>query len=309
MPVTFVHTSIVDIQELVAIGTKTTMKIGGQARFFADIRTKQDLEEAYAFASGKNLPLIVLGAGSNTVFAEGVIEAVVIRIKADAKCQVSNTEYQYVEAGKYLAMLINELAAEGLDLSPLTGIPGTIGGAVFGNAGQGAKGIWMDHYIQEVEVFDSGEWKILSKEECEFRYRESFFKDHSQNSKLKIQDSPIIWSATLEIPAGEPEVIKKEIERLLQKRIETQPHVKTAGSCFKSLPDGTPAWQLIEKAGLRGLTIGGIQVAEKHANFLLNTGGGTFDDIVTMTKAIREKVPEIAGIEMRLYGADGTIVA
>ena len=84
--------------------------------------------------------------------------------------------------------------------------------------------------------------------------------------------------------------------------------MKTAGSCFKSLPDGTPAWKLIDAAGLRGTTIGGVQVAEKHANFLLNVGGAKFTDAVELTTMIREKIPQIAGIEMRFYGEDGKIV-
>src|SRR5262249_39746121 len=103
--------------------------------------------------------------------------------------------------------------------------------------------------------------------------------------------------------------IKAEIERLINKRIETQPHLKTAGSCFKSLPDGTPAWQLIDKAGLRGLTIGGVQVSEKHANFLLNINRGTFSDALQVMQKIRESIPQIASIEMRCYDERGQIAA
>ncbi len=306
------------IQEHIPLGPKTTMRIGGSARYFAELATKEDVEQAYAFAREKNVPLIVLGSGSNTVFTEGTVDALVVRIKASTTTisdayQLQATSYKLVtaESGKNLAMLVNELAVSGLDLSALTGIPGTLGGAIFGNAGQGAKGIWIDSFVRDVTVFADGEWKTLTREECRFRYRESLFKDlsdrHLPPTSYQLQ-APLIWSATLDVPRGEPSAIKAEIERLLQRRIETQPHVKTAGSCFKSLPDGTPAWQLIEKAGLRGLTMGGIQVSEKHANFLLNVGGGTFENIVEITKKIREAVPRIATIEMRLYGSDGKIV-
>jgi UDP-N-acetylmuramate dehydrogenase len=298
------------IQELVSVGSKTTMKIGGQARYFAEVMTKEELEEATAFAKAKHVPLIILGAGSNTVFADDIIEALVIRIKAANVIVHPDSDRVTVEAGVYLAMLINDLAKQGKDLSPLTGIPGTIGGAIFGNAGQGAGGIWIDHYTESVEVFLDGTWKTMTREECNFRYRESIFKDLTQSSQLKAHSSPpIIWSATFRIPHGEPTAIQAEVERLLQKRIDTQPHVKTAGSCFKSLPDGTPAWKLIEAAGLRGLHIGGIQVSEKHANFLLNVDKGSFDDLVAVTQKIREAVPQIASIEMRLYGKDGRIVS
>lgn len=294
------------IQEFVPIGAKTTMKIGGQARWYAEVRTKEELEETVAFAKEQRVPLIPLGGGSNTVFADGVIEALVIRIGAN-QVVVDGTTVT-AEAGTYLATLINDLSKSGLDLSALTGIPGSVGGAVFGNAGQGAGGIWIDSFITQVDVFVDGTWKTMTKEECEFRYRESWFKDRAEDRLQhgEYRTLPIIWSATLHVPPGKPEAIHAEIERLLKKRIETQPHVKTAGSCFKSLPDGTPAWKLIDAAGLRGMTVGGIQVSEKHANFLLNVGGGTFGDLLSVTGRIKQAVPQIAGIEMRMFGNDGT---
>jgi UDP-N-acetylmuramate dehydrogenase len=295
---------MLNIQENIPVGSKTTMRIGGKARYYAELLAKEDAEEAVRFVTEKGIPLIPLGGGSNTIFADGEIEALVVRIKHD---QVSiNGNNLNVGAGKILASLINELAAKNLDLSALTGIPGTIGGAIFGNAGQGPKGIWLNHFIESVTVFIDGEWKTFSKEECNFRYRESFFKDQCQmlNVKCKI----VIWEAKLTILTGPEAEVKMEIESLLKKRIETQPHLKTAGSCFKALADGTPAWKLIDKAGLRGLKVGDIQVAEKHANFLLNTGKATFKDAVAVVEKIKSAVPEIAGVEMRLYGSDGRLV-
>jgi len=284
-----------DIQEQVAMGPKTTMRIGGKAQYYAEPKTKEDVEQAWQFAQSKNIPLIVLGGGSNTVFADGVINALVIRIKADTV--TIEDETVTVEAAKNLPMLINELAAQGFDLSPLTGILGTVGGAVYGNAGQGPKGIWMDTYIENIEVFSSGEWSTMSKADCDFSYRESAFKH--------MDAPPIIWSTTMKIPKGEPEVIKKEIERLLKQRIETQPHVKTAGSCFKAVGD-TPAWKLIDAAGLRGKTIGGVNVSEKHANFLINGGNATYQDAKDMVEAIRSGVAEPLDVEMRFIENDGS---
>lgn len=285
------------IQELVSVGGKTTMRIGGKARWYADVVTQSDAEEAVRFATEKNVPLIVLGGGSNTVFADGQINALVIRLKND-KMTIDGNIVR-VEAGKILASLLNDLAKANLDLSTLTGIPGTVGGALFGNAGQGPTGIWLNTYVRHVTVLLNGQWRTLTKEECDFRYRESLFKDAAT--------PPIIWEAELEVPSRPEAEVKAEIERLLKKRFETQPHVKTAGSCFKALPDGTPAWKLIEAAGLRGHTEGGVQIAEKHANFLLNIGNATFDDLIRITALIKKKVPQIAGIEMRLYGNDGKL--
>lgn len=289
------------IQENVSLKVKTTMRIGGTARFFALLESKADTEEAVKFARKKEIPLIVLGGGSNTVFADGTIEALVVKITAS---QVKvNANQAEAESGKILPVLVNELAEKNLDLSVLTGIPGTLGGAVFGNAGQGVSGIWIDSFIESVTVYYQGKWRKMNKEECNFRYRESWFKDVSDN-----YFPPIIWSVNLKLPKKPSAEIKKEIDRLLQKRIASQPHIKTAGSCFKSLPDGTPAWKIIDKAGLRGLQIGDIQISEKHANFLLNVNEANFDDLQSVIKKIKTEAPEIAGMEMRLFGCDGKTV-
>jgi UDP-N-acetylmuramate dehydrogenase len=290
-----------DIREHEPLGPKTTMRIGGTARFYAEVRSQDDVEFAYRFATQHSIPLIVLGGGSNTIFTHAEVDALVIRIKADGATWTGGTGKVIVQSGKILASLIFEAAEKGYDLSAMTGILGSVGGAIFGNAGQGHGGIWIDRYVREVKAFKNGEWKTYQPEECGFSYRESAFKH--------LGDPVILWEATLELPPGEPTAIKAEVERLLKRRIETQPHLKTAGSCFKSLPDGTPAWKLIDAAGLRGMQVGGIQVAEKHANFLLNVGNGTFEDALEITKRIKEKVPEIASVEMRFYDRQGNIVA
>ena len=156
------------IQEFIPLGSKTTMRIGGKARYYADLMIKEDVENAFRFATEKGIPLIPLGGGSNTIFADDVIEALVVRIKADAVIFVEAKRFAStkisVQSGKILASLINELAAENLDLSALTGIPGTVGGAIFGNAGQGPGGVWIDRYVESVTAFvcNSGQWTVDS---------------------------------------------------------------------------------------------------------------------------------------------------
>ncbi|MBM3228000.1 UDP-N-acetylmuramate dehydrogenase [Candidatus Peribacteria bacterium] len=286
------------------LGPKTTMRIGGTARYFAELATQEDVEEAYAFAQKHGVPIIVLGSGSNTIFADGEIHALVVRIAAQEWTKENSTTL-HVSSGKNLPMLINELAKEGWDLSPLTGIPGTVGGAIFGNAGQGPKGIWMDHFIESVTVFD-GEWKTLTKKECAFSYRESIFKQKLIADSYQLSASPIIWSCTLSVPTVDAAVIQAEIERLLQKRIETQPHQRTAGSCFKAIGD-TPAWQLIDAAGLRGTKHGGVMISEKHANFLISEKGATFQDAMNVVHTVQEKILEKLEVEMRFVQADGSL--
>lgn len=295
------------IQENVPLASKTSMRIGGDARWFAELKTTQDSEEAWKFAREKGIPMIVLGSGSNTIFADGTIEAIVVHIGANSIEASGNTVR--VEAGVALAAVVTQLAKRGLDLSPLTGIPGTVGGAIFGNAGQGPQGLWLDHYVQTVTIFSEGEWKTLSREECNFSYRESIFKHWpTQNSKLKTHDSPIIWKTTLRVPSRAAAEIEQDIGAFLKKRTIAQPRLRTAGSCFTALSDGTPAWKLIEATGLKGSKIGDVQVSEQHANFLINTGSATFEDFCKTVKRIRESVAQPLHLEMRLFGKDGRIV-
>ncbi len=307
-----------EIQQNAPLKGKTTMRIGGDAGWYVEVKTKKEVEAAAAFAIQKSIPLLVLGGGSNTIFEDGTINALVVRINAvsvthNAEVQQYSNATIVVESGKNLPELIFELAEIGLDLSPLTGILGTVGGAIFGNAGQGPKGIWIDAYIESVTALVNGAWRTLTKEECHFRYRESWFKEQSSIFNLQSSISPIIWSATLNIPRGDSTEIKAEIERLLKKRIETQPHVKTAGSCFKALGE-TPAWKLIDEAGLRGKTIGGVCLSEKHCNFLINNGSATYRDTVDIVEAAKEVVESKAEnpharleVEMRFIQSDGSV--
>ncbi len=285
-----------ELKELAPIAGKTTMRIGGQARWYGEIQTKDDVEQAVRAATEKKLPLIMLGGGSNTIFADGVIEAVVVRMKA-SETQVDGNLVT-VKAGVILGSLINELAEQDLDLSALTGIPGTIGGAIVGNAGQGPKGLWMDTFVESVEAFVEGVWRTFTKEECQFAYRESIFKH--------MASVPIIWEAVLRVPSRPGADVKAEVERLIQKRIETQPHLRTAGSCFKAV-GGTPAWQLIDAAGLRGKKFGGVEIAQKHANFLLNDGTATYSDAVSAVDAVKQTLGENLEVEMRFIEQDGSV--
>jgi UDP-N-acetylmuramate dehydrogenase len=292
-----------ELQEMASVGGKTTMRIGGKARYFTVMQTHEDVEDAVKLANEKRVPLILLGSGSNTVFNDGVTDALVARI-GNAGVKVDGTRVT-VGAGANLAMLVNDLAKQGLDLSPLTGIPGTIGGAIFGNAGQGPKGTWMDAYVVDATVYMADGWKTFTKAECGFGYRESAFK-HWTAHMDKWLIMPIIWEATLDVPKGDPATIQAEVQRLLQVRIDTQPHLKTAGSCFKAV-GAVPAWKLIDAAGLRGTQIGGVQIAEKHANFLLNKGDATYADAKAIVEKVRSTITEPLDVEMRFIEPDGSL--
>lgn len=305
IPSIYFYISPLQIQSKVLLRPKTTMRIGGTARYFAELQSKADIEEAVRFSVENKSKIIPLGSGSNTIFADGEIDAFVVQLRHGA---VSIDRHRVtVGAGKNLAMLINELAAEGLDLSPLTGIPGTVGGAIFGNVGQGPKGVWIDSFVESVTAYIDEEWKALGREECGFSYRESSFKSSPPPSGERLGVGALIWEATLAVPSGDPAAIKANIESLLQKRIETQPHMKTAGSCFKAVGD-TPAWKLIDAAGLRGLKIGGVEISPKHANFLMNVGEATYANAVDIVESVRKKIPQGLEVEMRFVGNDGSLL-
>ena len=276
-----------EFQEGISLKGKTTMRIGGTAQYYCEPESKDDIEKAIKFAEENDFPLI--------------IEAVVMRIKSD-DVNIDGNKVT-VKSGKPLASLVNELAEVGLDLSVLTGIPGSVGGAIFGNAGQGPQGKWIDSFTESVTAFVDGDWKTYDNSGCNFSYRESEFKDQLPTPHSLL---PIIWEVTLSVPSGDPEKIKTEVDNLLKKRLETQPHRKTSGSCFKAAGD-TPAWKLIDKKGLRGAKIGDMQISEKHANFLLNTGDASFEDAKKTVEKIQNEVPEELEVEMRFVNEDGSV--
>ncbi len=292
-----------NIQQHVAIGGKTTMKIGGTAKYYVDLFSRTDVEQASALAAKENIPFLILGGGTNTVFADGEVRAVVGRI--GTKEWHVHDHVITAQAGVSTAVLINELALLGFDLSALAGIPGTIGGAVFGNAGQGPSGIWIDHFVHSVTVYDHGQWHKYTKAECRFRYRESLFKDQAHE-----RDShdlpPVIWEVELIAPRLDTELVQREVENSIKKRIATQPHRQTAGSCFKAV-ETKPAWQLIDDAGLRGFAIGGVRVSEKHANFLISSPGATYNDAVTLVEEVRRRVAAPLQVEMRFIEPNGSV--
>jgi UDP-N-acetylmuramate dehydrogenase len=294
---------MLQLQSQVSLKSKTTMHIGGTARYFGELKTKQDVTDACAFSQAKKIPMFVLGAGSNTIFADGEINALIVQIKSDHYLTEGNSVN--VGAGMNLATLVAKLADAGLDLSPLTGIPGTVGGAIFGNAGQGPTGVWIDSFVESVTVFEDGVWKNLTKAECGFGYRESNLKRTAGRDVSR--GASIIWEATLNVPSAEPAKIKMTIEEMLKKRAAAQIAARTAGSCFKAAGD-IPAWKLIDAAGLRGLTIGGVQISPKHANFLVNAENkGTFADAIKIVEQVKKTITVPLEVEMRFVGEDGMI--
>lgn len=263
----------------------TTFKIGGEADIFIIPASPAALIYAVKKCNELEIPYFILGNGSNLLVSDGGIEGAVISLSGINGIS-SDGEKITCGAGAMLSSVC--LKALSLSLTGLEfayGIPGTAGGALYMNAG--AYGGQMADVIESAECLTAlGEIKTLKKEDMRLGYRSSVFK----NGGL------IIISLTLALKKGDKTEIKTEMDDLLNRRKQKQPlEYPSAGSTFKR-PEGYFAGALIEKNGLKGLTVGGAQVSEKHAGFVINRGGATAADVKALIGKIQKKVFENDGV-------------
>jgi len=270
----------------------TTFRIGGEAKYFFTANTKKDIIEAIKWAKKQNVPFFVLGGGSNILASDNGFDGLVIKIKNEKhEMESCNKDFDVcvtAEGGVWLFDLI-ELKLSGLEWA--VGIPGiTVGGAIKGAAGGFGKSI--TDIVKEVEVFDATDLKtkVLSKNECEFSYKESIFK---KNPNL------VILSAVLVLKKKDKKEIEEEIRRILKHKVEKHPGGPSAGCIFKNPDDKTVAGLLIKDAGLAGKTIGGAQISDKHSNFIINLGTASSDDVLELIKLAKTKVKEKFNIDIQ----------
>jgi UDP-N-acetylmuramate dehydrogenase len=298
------------IKEKISLKEYTTFKIGGPARYFFVAKNKEDLKNTILWAKKKKLPFFILGGGSNVLFSDNGFKGLIIKLQ-NTQYKIRNTKI-VAEAGVPLQKLVLETAKKGLSgLENLAGIPGTLGGAIWGNAG--AFGREIGDLVEEVKVLDVRgsklEVKKLKKEDCKFGYRNSIFKKRK---------NWIILEATLKLKRGKKKEIEEKIKEILKLRKEKQPlEFPSAGSVFKNVPiekvpkkirekfkekikDGfLPAGVLIEAARLKGYQIGGAKISEKHANFIVNTGEAKAMDVLKLIELIKKRVKKKFKIELK----------
>ena len=265
----------------------TTLKMGGPIAHFVVPNSFDDLKEIIEFLKANKIIFKVLGNGSNLICGESEFNGVVISLKKLNAYEISNEEV-YVEAGVMAPMLANVLAKQGLScLEFAAGIPGTIGGLVYMNAGA-YKGEIGD-VLNEVLVLKDNEFVWMKREECNFSYRHSVFHDHPRW---------VIIAAKLKLVKKSNEIIEDLMNDRLQRRKQTQPlEMPSAGSCFRN-PENGFAWKLIDSIGYRGVCKNGVCVSEKHSNFIVNTGSGTAEDYLGIAYEIQDKVKEKYGIKL-----------
>lgn len=274
----------------------TTFRTGGPADIFIMPSCLKEVKESIRILQEYETPFLVMGNGSNLLVRDNGIRGAVLHIGGRmAKVDVDE-EYVYAEGGILLAALsakVAENALTGLEFA--SGIPGTLGGAVTMNAG--AYGGEMRDVLVSVEVLTKEiEQKTISVKDLELSYRHSILP----------KEGYILLKATLKLQKGNPDAIKARMAELGEKRREKQPlQYPSAGSTFKR-PEGYYAGKLIQDSGLKGKSIGGAQVSEKHAGFIINTGKATTQDILDLIAFCQQAVFEKFGVvlepEVKIVG-------
>jgi UDP-N-acetylmuramate dehydrogenase len=278
-----------DFQKDVSLKDQINFKLGGRAKYFFVAKKKEEIIEAVRLAKQENIPFYILGGGANLLVADEGYEGLVLKI-SNSEFQISDSIIT-ADAGMLLGDIV-ELAAKN-SLSGIewaAGIPGEIGGAVYGNAQ--AFGGNIAQAIKEVEAFDANDLKIkvFNQEECDYSEKTSIFK---KNKNL------IILSTTLNLQKGKEEEIRKEMEEHFNLRREKHPlSYPSAGSMFVNNPLNPPSSYLIEQAGLKGLRVGDAQVSEKHAGFIINLGNATCKDVLELVSQIQAKIKEKFRIDL-----------
>lgn len=270
----------------------TTWKVGGPADFFINAKTENDLKEAILFAKKQDIPFEVIGNGSNILVKDAGYKGLIIK---NSYSQIKLIGKNKIEcsSGTQLSQLIKFAKDNGLyGIEFLWGIPGTVGGAIIGNAGMNNQGI--SKILTKIKAINkAGDIINIKRDDIKFSYR---------NSSLK-KNKLLIISAEFKLSIKN----NRNTENLPEKRLK-QPKGFSAGSVFKN-PKKIAAGKLIEEAGLKGKKIGGAQISEMHGNFILNINNARSEDILKLIKLIQEKVLNKFGVqlkrEVRLLGERG----
>ena len=277
----------------------TTFRVGGPADVLVNIDSAAEISVALRAARAADVPVTIIGNGSNLLVRDGGIRGLVMRISQPMSAITREGDTLHVQAGATLPAVAGFAQRSGLEgLAPMAGIPGTIGGAVIMNAG--AYGGEMRQVVTRVDAIARSDGKPIRFEgrALGFAYRHSAMMDAGV----------IVTDVTLRLTPGDPDAIARRTEELLVARREKQPlEYPSAGSTFKR-PEGAFAAKLIDDAGLKGLRIGDAQVSEKHAGFIVNLGSATASDILALMAEVQSRVLAASGItlepEVRILGED-----
>lgn len=285
-----------EVREAEPMAQHTSFRAGGAADLFVPVRSSQTLYGLIRFFGEQGIPYVILGRGSNVLVSDLGYHGAVLTLQADVFCDLEVRGEEMICGAAVSLHQAAEAACEaGLSgMEALAGIPGSIGGALAMNAG--AYGTEMKDVVHMVKALDA---ERESTEEADplvditnagmhFGYRTSVAKER-----------PLVFLKTiLRLQKGNPEEIRNKMRDFREQRREKQPlEYPSAGSTFKR-PEGHFAGKLIEEAGLRGYSVGGAQVSEKHCGFVINKGGASATDILTLMRNVRERVHETFGVTL-----------
>jgi len=298
-----------EVQKNIPLKNYTTFRIGGKAKYFFEAKNKEEAIKALKIAKELKLPFFVLGAGSNLLVLDKGFKGLVIRIQ-NTRYKIQDTKI-YAEAGVSLGLLVGEtIKNDFTGFEWVAGIPGTVGGAIRGNAG--AFGKSMNDIVEKVEVFDleKENTRIFKNRDCNFGYRDSVFK---KNKNL------IVLSTVLKFIKEDKEKIRNKIKEYLSYRKERHPTESSAGSIFKNVPvknlpldffkkfpeaknvikeNVLPVAFLINQCGLKGKRIGGAMISEKHPNFIVNYQNAKAKDVIRLVNLIKKEIKKNFGINL-----------
>ncbi len=265
----------------------TSFRVGGPVDIYVEPMNIEELQRLREYFREHELSVIILGNGSNILVSDDGYRGAAIGIERGFSDMTLSGDIVTVGAGARLSTFVEFCIGHGFaGTEMLAGIPGTLGGAVIMNAG--AYGGTISDRLIDVTVLRGDNIVPIAKEDCGFRYRGTAFQ------------GDIILSARFNLPRGDVEAMRKTRKQLLLKRKDTQPvGYPNAGSIFKN-PEGQFAAKLIQDCGLKGHRVGGAEVSEQHANFIINTGDATAAEIVEVIDHVRRTVRERTGIDLEL---------
>jgi UDP-N-acetylmuramate dehydrogenase len=281
-----------DIQWDISMADYTSFRTGGPLEALFEASDPEKLVRVLRFLRQERIPYMVLGRGSNLLVTEGGLEGVAIRLSGSlAEIGRDGEDGLCVHAGGggFLPNLVSFCGSEGLSgLEFLAGIPGTVGGAVAMNAG--AFGKEVQEVIRQITLIDrKGEVIERGRGDLIFSYRH-----------LEMEEGSIVIGVRFQLARENPEKVRKRISEHLRRRKETQPlEFPSAGSVFKN-PPGDYAGRLIESAGLKGERVGGAMVSTQHANYIVNVGGATTEDILALARLVHGRVRQETGVELEM---------
>ncbi len=279
------------VEENVALSRYTTYKVGGKARVVVYPKNAQSLTKLIKLIKNEKVPYKILGNGSNLLFSDKVFEGVIIRLTEFNDIKFLAGQKIRVGAGYSLMKLSLQAAKKGLaGLEFASGIPGTVGGSVYMNAG--AYKSDMGYVVKEVKVL-TPDLKIITLEnkEMNFHYRTSFLQKHKDYICLEV---------LIKLEKGNKQAIEEVIKERRKRRTESQPlEYPSAGSVFRN-PTGMFAGEMIESLGLKGKKIGGAMVSKKHANFIINYKKATSSDIKKLIELVHDEVLEKYKVDLKI---------